>query len=55
MPDWAWVHRELRRPNVTLALHRRREAVCVDFAGRTGEVEKKPVAGNTIRSLCFVS
>src|ERR1700736_2723595 len=20
MPDWAWVHRELRRPNVTLAL-----------------------------------
>ena len=21
IPDWAWVHRELRRPNVTLALH----------------------------------
>jgi len=20
VPDWAWVHRELRRPNVTLAL-----------------------------------
>ena len=20
MPDWAWVHRELRRPDVTLAL-----------------------------------
>jgi transposase len=20
MPDWGWVHRELRRPNVTLAL-----------------------------------
>src|ERR1700750_3061965 len=20
IPDWAWVHRELRRPNVTLAL-----------------------------------
>src|SRR6201999_2993791 len=20
MPDWAWVHRKLRRPNVTLAL-----------------------------------
>ena len=20
LPDWAWVHRELRRPNVTLAL-----------------------------------
>src|SRR5438105_8909835 len=20
MPDWAWVHRELRRPNVTMAL-----------------------------------
>ena len=28
MPDWAWVHRELRRPNVTPALHSRREAVC---------------------------
>ena len=25
-PDWAWVHRELRRSNVTLAPHRRREA-----------------------------
>src|SRR6266404_7222511 len=23
MPDWAWVHRELRRPDVTLALLRR--------------------------------
>src|SRR5580692_7664656 len=54
MPDWAWVHRELRRSNVTLALHRRREAVCrlrrPHWRGR-----RKPVAGNTIRSLCFVS
>src|ERR1700719_822469 len=43
MPDWAWMHRELRRPNVTLALHRRREAVC-RLADRTGEVVEKPVA-----------
>jgi hypothetical protein len=41
-PDWAWAHRELRRPDMTLALlwkesHIAGEKLFVDFAGRTGE------------------
>jgi transposase len=53
MPDWGWVHRELRRPDVTLALlweeyrvlkptmrqiHLAGDKLFVDFAGRTAEV-----------------
>src|ERR1700747_1399874 len=31
MPDWAWVHRELRRPNVTLAHTRAHAATSMVF------------------------
>ena len=54
LPDWAWVHLELRRPNVTLGSCIAGEKLFVDFAGRTGEIVET-CRRNTIRSLCFVS
>ena len=38
MPDWAWVHRELRQPQCDPGACIAGEKLFVDFAGRTGEV-----------------